>query len=107
MKTRTVAVVCGTLFLLALSGDFSAIPTISYAQREPAPEGVDILLPRGSIPAVFDPQFVSASQADIPDNAWVLGVVIDGEAHAYSLNLLNHHEVVNDRFGDLPVAAVW
>jgi hypothetical protein len=33
--------------------------------------------------------------------------VIEGEAHAYSLNLLNHHEVVNDRFGDTPVAAVW
>jgi hypothetical protein len=79
----------------------------AYAQGKTVPEGVDMLLPRGGIPADFDPQFVAANEADIPDEAWVLGVVIDGEAHAYSLNLLNHHEIVNDRFGNLPVAAVW
>ena len=65
------------------------------------------MLPRGAIPAVFQPVFVTADSADIPDDAWVLGVEIEGEAHAYSLNLLNHHEIVNDRFGDRPVAAVW
>ena len=37
----------------------------------------------------------------------ILGIAINGEAKAYSLNLLNRHEVVNDRFADLPVAAVW
>lgn len=71
------------------------------------PDGVEQILPRGRISAIFNPQFVSADRARIPDEAWVLGVVIDGEAHAYSLNLLNRHEVVNDRFGDTPVAAVW
>ena len=34
-------------------------------------------------------------------------VVIDGEARAYSLNLLNRHEVVNDRIGEQKFAAVW
>lgn len=77
------------------------------SSTEDVPEGVNMLLPRGAIPAVFDPVFVSADSADIPDGAWVLGVEIDGTAHAYSLNLLNHHEIVNDRFGKLPVAAVW
>ena len=76
-------------------------------ETEPVPEGVKILLPRGGIPAVFDPQFVSADKAKISDDAWVLGVTIAGEAHAYSLNLLNSHEVVNDRIGDLEFAAVW
>ena len=76
------------------------------ASDEPPP-GVEQLLPRGGIPAVFDPAFVPAGEAEIPDDAWVLGVEIDGEAHAYSLNLLNHHEIVNDRFGEHPVAAVW
>lgn len=71
------------------------------------PEGVQQILARGTIPAVFDPHFVPADEAEIPDDAWVLGVSIDGIARAYSLNLLNHHEVVNDRFGDRPVAAVW
>ena len=79
---------------------------VSLATDEPPP-GVEILLERGRIAAVFEPQFVSATEATIPDDAWVLGVVLDGEAHAYSLNLLNAHEVVNDRIGDHPFAAVW
>ncbi len=77
------------------------------ASDEDAPAGVEILLPRGAIAAVFEPQWVTAEEATIPDEAWVLGIVVDDEAHAYSLNLLNRHEIVNDRFGDLPVAAVW
>ncbi|MCH7548683.1 MAG: DUF3179 domain-containing protein [Candidatus Krumholzibacteriota bacterium] len=44
---------------------------------------------------------------DIPDDAWILGVLINGEARAYDLNLLNHHEIVNDEVGGTPVAAVW
>jgi hypothetical protein len=50
---------------------------------------------------------VAAETADLPDSAWILGVALDGEARAYSLNLLNHHEVVNDRLGETPYAAVW
>lgn len=74
---------------------------------ETPPSGVKLLLPRGAIPAVFDPVFVPATRADVPDDAWVLGIFMDGVARAYSLNLLNEHEVVNDRFGDRPIAAVW
>ena len=77
------------------------------ADTEVLPPGVEQLLPRGQIAAVFEPQFVRASEADIPDDAWVLGVVIEGEAKAYSLNLLNRHEVVNDRSGETNFAAVW
>ena len=78
----------------------------SVAQDTPPP-GVEQILPRGGIAAVFEPQFVSPGEADIPADAWVLGVVIDGEAKAYSLNLLNSFEVVNDVVGDRPVSAVW
>lgn len=77
------------------------------AQGEAVPEGVQLLLPRGGIPAVFEPEFVPVDQADISDDAWVLGVVYNGVAKAYSLNLLNHHEIVNDDFGGHPLAAVW
>jgi hypothetical protein len=65
------------------------------------------ILPRGAIAAITDPQYVSASEASINPNSYVLGVVIDGQARAYSLNILNHHEVVNDKIGDLAYAAVW
>jgi hypothetical protein len=43
----------------------------------------------------------------LPDDAWVLGVAVDGTAKAYSLNLLNRHEVVNDKTGETAYAAVW
>jgi hypothetical protein len=65
------------------------------------------LLPRGAISAVNQPEFVSATEARIADDAWVLGVEIQGQARAYSLNLLNRHEIVNDTIGGKPVAAVW
>ena len=55
----------------------------------------------------MDPQFVPAAEAALPDDAWILGVAVDGDARAYSLNLLNHHEVVNDVVGGRPLAAVW
>ena len=71
------------------------------------PDDFQQLLPRGEIPAVDDPTFVSAAEAEIADDAWVLGVTVDGTAHAYSLNLLNRHEVVNDTIAGQPIAAVW
>ena len=77
------------------------------APADPPPEGVEQLLPRGGIPAIFHPVFVSAREAGLPDDAWILGVALGGEARAYSLNLLNNHEVVNDRIGEHPFAAVW
>ncbi len=89
-------------FLTAVSGVALASPS-----AEELPPGVEQILPRGGIPAIFAPQFVTAEEADIPDEAWVLGAAAEGQAKAYSLNLLNHHEVVNDRLGDRPVAAVW
>jgi carotenoid cleavage dioxygenase-like enzyme len=71
------------------------------------PEDFSQIIPRGRIASVDDPKFVSASGATISDDAWVLGVVVDGEAHAYSLNLLNRHEIVNDVVAGRPLAAVW
>ena len=65
------------------------------------------IIPRGQIASVDEPRFVSAEKAKLPPEAWVFAVVIDGQARAYSLNLLNRHEVVNDRVGDKTFAAVW
>ncbi len=71
------------------------------------PEGFRQIIPRGRIAAVNAPTYVPASEAEIKPSSWVLGVVIDGQARAYSLNLLNEHEVVNDTIGDTNYAAVW
>ena len=73
---------------------------------KPPPE-VEQIIPRGVLEAIVDPDFVSADEADMPDDQWILGFQLDGVAHAYDLNLLNHHEVVNDVIAGKPVAAVW
>jgi len=78
-----------------------------YSQGSDLPQEFRQLLPRGRIAAITHPQFVSADEADISKNAIVLGVVIDGEARAYSLTLLNSHEIVNDQIGKTAFAAVW
>jgi len=87
-----------TILLMLLTGS---------AVADEVPDGVEQLLPRGQIAAVFEPEFVSADEAGISDDAWVLGIVVEGVAKAYSLNLLNRHEVVNDRSGETAFAAVW
>jgi hypothetical protein len=59
-----------------------------------------------AIPSIDDPSFgpdFGGSPTDrvvVPD--------IDGqEWRAYPLRILNYHEIVNDRLGDLPVAVTW
>ena len=64
-------------------------------------------LPRDAIPAIRNPEFVPAEEAGLDDNEPVVGITIDGESHAYSIYLLNHHEIVNDKIGDTFFAVTW
>ncbi len=80
---------------------------VAGAAAEELPKGFQQILPRGRIGSIDAPRFVPAAKAHIPGGAWVLGVFVEGEARAYSLNLLNHHEIVNDRAGGTSFAAVW
>ena len=100
----------GTVVIFALLAASPALAQGRPRLPRPHPDLPDEfrqLLPRGRIAAVDDPRFVPAAEAEIPDDAWVLGVADGGRAKAYSLNLLNHHEVVNDKIGGRPIAAVW
>lgn len=68
------------------------------------------VLPPDAIPAVDNPQFVSAAEADrfLRKDEPVLGVFDGVVAKAYSLWQLDHHEIVNDStptFG--PIAVTW
>ena len=65
------------------------------------------LLPFDAIPAITEPQFVSANAAKLDANAPVIGVTFNDESHAYSLYLLNGHEIVNDVVGGLNIATTW
>jgi len=82
---------------------FAALPSAA----EERPIGFEQILPRGRIAAIDVPVYVSAEKAKIPDSAWVLGFAIEGRTYAYSLNLLNAHEIVNDEAAGQPFAAVW
>lgn len=61
-----------------------------------------------SIPAIDEPELVSAEEADfMDDDEQVIGVVRDGVAKAYSVWHLDRHEIVNDWLGREPVAVTW
>jgi len=64
----------------------------------------------GTIPPVFDPQFVAPGEAGFPSasvNFLVLGTQISNDARAYVIPALSTHEVVNDRFGEAYVAVAY
>ena len=67
------------------------------------------LLPRDGIPAIDDPQFMSATEADeeyAPDEL-VIGVNYEGDARAYSIPFLSGREIVNDTVGGREIAVTW
>ena len=72
-----------------------------------AKDGFRKLLPRGKIAAIYKPEFVAGKDAELPKDAWVIGVSDGKNAKAYSINLLNKHEIVNDFIGDKPIATTW
>ena len=56
--------------------------------------------PKDGIPALYDPEFVTADEATfLKPQDRVLGLFINGEAKAYPIWILNWHELVNDRVG--------
>ncbi len=67
------------------------------------------LLEPDAIPAIRDPEFVSGEEARAQMSADepVLGVVIGGDALAYSLWQLDAHEIVNDVVGGRAIAVTW
>ena len=70
-------------------------------------DAIRTLLPFDAIPAITDPQFVFANAAKLDADAPVIGVTFNGESRAYSLYLLNGHEIVNDVVGGQNIATTW
>ena len=64
--------------------------------------------PRDGIPAIDKPRFVSAKEADfLRDDDRILGIERNGIRKAYPIRILNHHEIVNDRFGDEAIVVTF
>jgi hypothetical protein len=88
-----------------LAGPFPATAAPDVIQGSP----ILTVLPVDAIPAIDDPKFVSVTEADRfmrPDEP-VLGITDGTIAKAYSTWQLNHHEIVNDTLGRLPLAVTW
>ncbi len=64
--------------------------------------------PRDGIPAILDPKFLSVAEVTyLKDTDEVLGFIQDGDARAYPLRILVHHEIANDTVGDVPIAVTY
>lgn len=64
--------------------------------------------PKDGIPALLKPKFVRADEADyLQQDDPVIGVVVNGEARAYPIKILNWHEAVNDTFNGQPLLVTF
>jgi len=100
-------------FWLQLRADDVTITQPSARGGEGGKDTLDLriitILGKDGIPAILNPEFVSAQAADeqMVPNERVIGVSINGDHRAYPLNLLSRHEIVNDTVGGAPVAVTW
>lgn len=63
---------------------------------------------RGGIPELNNAETVSVAEAGyMLDDEVVFGAVVDGEARAYPVRILGHHELANDTLGGEPVSLVY
>lgn len=65
-------------------------------------------VPRDGIPAIDNPRFVAAEDADfLEETDRVLGVAYNDVSKAYPIRILDRHEVVNDKFGGDAVVVTY
>ena len=84
-------------------------PTDSPSEAADREYTIVTLLAKDAIPAILEPDFIPASEGSeqMKDDELVIGVSIDGDRRAYSVNLLSRHEIVNDVVGGRPIAVTW
>ena len=116
------------IFVPSIRGGLSRTLTSFTSSNETivvpsGPEGLTGLTDRGdgqalelitllgfdAIPAILDPEFVTAenAQGQLKPDELVLGLSINGDVRAYSIPMLSAHEIVNDVVGGVPVAITW
>jgi hypothetical protein len=101
-----------TEFLQPTDTAILTLPSADSETKAPVAEReleIITLLPKDAIPAIDNPVFISADEADLqyePDEL-VIGVEYDGDARAYSIPMLSSHEIVNDTVGGRKIAVTW
>jgi hypothetical protein len=84
--------------------------THAFEKYNMRPEEFQFGVGPNSIRPLFDPRMIRPGEPGYPppdDPRIVIGVRLMGEARAYSIDDLNSHEVVNERFMGVPVAVGW
>jgi len=106
-----------TMVILIVLILFLAIGSNQADAQRSKPKVVDVVdgdsvyqvLPADAIPAISHPVFVSGKEANaqMSGDEPVMGIIVNGNAKAFSLWQLDAHEIVNDRINDTPVAVTW
>jgi hypothetical protein len=113
----------GLIAIFVLSGIFgvnnsSQTITLGNSGSETEPGGqanlfreleLVTLLGFDAIPSIDSPRFldIEAADGEYQSDELILGIEVDGDAHAYSVPTLSSHEIVNDVVGGKPVAITW
>ena len=107
MVRQSIILSATVIFVLFCNvSDLGKIGAIA-ADKEYSQNHIYTVLPFDAIPAIKNPQFVSASEAKLHDDSPMIGISFNGESHAYSIYLLNGHEIVNDVVGNVKIATTW
>lgn len=91
--------IAGYLLLTGFNLDNAIIPKDEILSGGP---------PKDGIPAILQPKFVPARKAAfLRANDQVIAVKLGKETRAYPIKILNHHEVVNDTLGGIPIVVTF
>ena len=103
-------------FIALLASSCDSVSTSSGSNSEDSEES-SWLIPenqvfvgagRDAIPSLDDPSFKPVNEITFIDNdELILGVKIDGQIKGYPHQILNYHEIVNDRVASTPVAITF
>ena len=81
------------------------------AFTSPLAWGFGYTVRRDSFPVFNNPTMISGRAAEkqgvVFPRAAVIGVVINGDARAYPINIMGFHELGNDTVGGIPIAVSW
>ena len=58
-------------------------------------------------PVILDTEEIALNTHDLVNGDRVIGVVVNGEARAYPITVLNVHEIIHDTLGGRPIAVTW
>ncbi len=98
---------CVLFLVLSGTGDPDHKTTPSQQRPNFNPQVVK----NGTFPPIVRPPVLNAVevQDEVTDSELVLGVVIQGKARAYPINMLTRptREIINDTLGGRAIAATW